>query len=199
MTTVFLYCAAIGGGLLVLQFLLLVCGIGGDGADGLDHAGVHFDTGDLGGHDLGHDVGHDQSSFLKLLSLQTLTGFATFFGLVGMTGTASEWSQTATLSAAVLAGIAAVWLVGKSMQLISRLQSSGTLDFANAIGHEGRVYLHIPAASAGHGRIMVEIQGRNVECKATTRGTELHNGALVRVVAVRDEVLEVEALERAAR
>lgn len=194
MTTIFLYCAAVGGSLLVLQFLLLLLGVGGDGAD---HGGMHFDTGVDGGHDLGHDVGHDQSSFLKLLSLQTLTGFATFFGLVGMSGRTAGWSPTATLAAAVLAGIGAVVAVGKAMQWISRLQCSGTLDFANAIGHDGRVYLHIPAAGSGHGRVLIEIQGRNVECRATTRGAEVPNGAIVRVVAVRDEVLEVEPIDRA--
>lgn len=189
MTTVFLYCAAIGGALLVLQFLLLVCGIGGDGADGMDaHAGAHFDG--------GHDVGHDQSSFLKLLSLQTLTGFATFFGLTGMSAGGAGWTHTATLSAAILAGIAAVWLVGKAMQMISRLQCSGTLDLNNAVGHEARVYLRIPGDNQGHGRILLEVQGRNIECEAMTRGPELPTGAFARVVAVHDEVLEVEVPSR---
>lgn len=192
MTTVFLYCAAIGGALLVLQFVLLLFGVGGDADAGGDGFDVH------GGDLHGHDVGHDQSSFLKLLSLQTLTGFATFFGLCGLSAGSAGWSGTASITAAVLAGTAAVWLVAKAMQLISRLQCSGTLDLANAVGHEARVYLRVPAGNAGHGRVLVEVQGRNVECKATTRGLELGNGALVRVIAVHDEVLEVEPLPQAA-
>ena len=46
MSTVFLYCAAIGGAFLVVQFLMLLFGLGGD-------------------HDAGGgDVGHDQGAFL---------------------------------------------------------------------------------------------------------------------------------------
>jgi membrane protein implicated in regulation of membrane protease activity len=172
--------------------LLLLGGGGGDGVDGMDsHGGAHH-HGDHAGS--GDDLGHDQSWFLKLLSLQTLSGFATFFGLIGLTCTSAGWAPAVSLVAAVLAGVVAVWLVGKVMQAVSSLQSSGTLNLTNAIGHQARVYLRIPAGSAGQGRILLVIQGRNVECKAITRGPELANGAQVRVIAVHDEILEVEPL-----
>ena len=60
METVFLYCAAIGGAILVLQFVLLMFGAGGD----------HSLDADIGGH---HSVGHDQGAFLKLFSAQTVS------------------------------------------------------------------------------------------------------------------------------
>ena len=184
MGTVFLYCAAIGGALLVLQFLLLLFGVGGDHAGG----------GDTGGHDFsGHDVGHDQSSFLKLFSLQTLSTFATFFGLVGLATESAGWSPTSVAGTAALAGVAALWLVARFMRGLSRLQSAGNVDLANAVGSDAKVYLRIPAAGQGHGRVLIDVQARTIECRAISRGDEIPTGARVRVCArTGDDVLVVE-------
>jgi membrane protein implicated in regulation of membrane protease activity len=176
MSTVFLYCAVIGGTLLVLQFVLLVFGAGGDSDTGLDHGGGHA-TG---------DVGHDQAAFLKLFSLQTVSTFLTFFGLTGLGTAHLRWSPVAVAAAAVLAGVAALLLVGRMMRGLSRLQSHGNLDLRNAVGHTGSVYLRIPAAGAGHGRVLMEVQGRTVECRAISHADEIPTGATVRVVAHTD-------------
>jgi len=184
MSTVFLYCAAIGGALLVLQFLLMVFGVGGD-----------HDTGGHAGHDLGgdHTVGHDQSAFLKMFSVQTLTTFATFFGLVGLGTESAGWSPVTVTATATAAGVAALWLVTRLMRSLARLQSSGNVDLANAVGAEGKVYLLIPRAGAGHGRVLVQVQARTVECRAISRGDEIPTGARVRVCArTGDDVLVVE-------
>lgn len=171
MTTVFLYCAAIGGALLVVQFLLLLFGAGGDHAmgDGIDGG---FDT----------DVGHDQGAFLKLFSVQTVSTFATFFGLIGLGTVRLGWSPTAVAVAAGSAGVAALWLVAKLMRGLSSLQSQGNLDLSRAVGMRANVYLRVPGAGAGHGRVMLQVQNRTVECKAITRGPELPTGTPVRVV-----------------
>ncbi len=182
MTTVFLYCAAIGGTILVLQFLMLLFGVGGDS-----------DLGDGHGH---VDVGHDQSAFLKLFSLQTISTFTTFFGLVGLATAGLQWSPTAVACAATLAGTTALWLVARLMHSLAALQSQGNVDLANAIGHRANVYLRIPPAGAGHGRIMVQVQGRTVECTAVTRGAEIPTGAEVRVVEHQDDDMLVVELVR---
>jgi len=177
MSTIFLYCAAIGGTFLVLQFLLLLFGVGGDTeiGDGHGHAGV----------------GHDQSAFLKMVSLQTITTFATFFGLVGLGTEKLGWSTFTVAVAATMAGIGALWLVGRLMRGLSALHSQGNLDLQNAIGHTASVYLRIPAS--GQGRVMMNVQGRTVECRAVSRSLEIPTGAAVRVVArTDDDVLVVE-------
>src|SRR5580765_2181951 len=131
MATVFQYCAVLGGALLVLQFLLLLLGVGADHAQG----------GDLGGHVGGHEVGHDQSSFLRLISLQTLTTFATFFGLVGLCTESAGWSPVSVAVAAAAAGVAALWFVARCMRALSQLQSAGNVDLQNAVGSDAKVYL----------------------------------------------------------
>ena len=176
MSDVFLYCAVIGGTILVLQFVLLLFGAGGD----TDVGGEH--------------VGHDQSAFLKLFSLQTVSTFLTFFGLVGL-GTASmQWSPFAVAAAAVIAGTAALFVVGKLMTGLSRLQSLGNLDLKNAVGHTGSVYLRIPPSGQGHGRVLMQVQGRTVECRAISRADEIPTGATVRVIAHTDDDVLVVAL-----
>ena len=180
MSTVFLYCAAIGGTILVLQFLMLLLGAGGDGDGGHTHAG-----GDLGD---GHvDIGHDQASFLKLLSLQTVSTFATFFGLIGLATEGLAWSPIAVVAAATMAGAAALWFVTRLMHGLARLQSSGTVNLKNAIGHTANVYLRIPPHGQGHGRVMLQVQGRTVECTAVSRGDEIPTGAEVRVIEHKDD------------
>jgi len=177
MTTVFIYCAAIGGTLLVVQFVLLLFGAGGDT--------------DMG--DGGHTVGHDQGAFLKLFSVQTVTTFATFFGLIGLATEGLGWSAPAVASSATLAGVASLWLVTRLMRGLSALQSQGNVDLKNAIGQQGSVYLRVPAAGQGHGRVLVQVQSRSVECRAISKGGEIPTGAAIRVIEhTDDDVLVVE-------
>lgn len=179
MSTVFLYCAAIGGTLLVLQFLMLLFGVGGDA--------------DVDGGHGGHHGGHDQGAFLKLFSLQTVTTFATFFGLVGLGTAKAGWSPVSVAGAATLAGSSALWFVAGAMRSLAKLHSQGNVDLANAIGCTGSVYLRVPAAGNGQGRVMLQVQGRTVECRATTRGDEIPTGSTIRVVDRTDaDVLVVE-------
>lgn len=176
MSTVFLYCAVIGGTILVLQFVLLLFGAGSDSDLGGDHAGLH-----------GHEVGHSQSAFLKLVSLQTVSTFLTFFGLVGLGTESLGWSRLTVATVASAAGLAALLLVAKAMQSLSRLHSQGNLDLQNAVGLTANVYLRIPPSGGGHGRVLMQVQGRTVECRAISRGHEIPTGAMVRVIARTDD------------
>lgn len=184
MSTVFLYCAAIGGALLVLQFLMLLFGVGGD---------TDVDGGHGAHHGAHHGAGHDQGAFLKLFSLQTVTTFATFFGLVGLGTAKIGWSPLSVALAATLAGAAALWFVASLMRSLAHLQSQGNVDLHNAIGQTGSVYLRVPAAGGGHGRVLMTVQGRTVECRAITHGGEIPTGAQIRVTErTSDDVLVVE-------
>lgn len=175
MSTVFLYCAAIGGAFLVVQFLMLLFGLGGDA----DHGGG--------------DVGHDQGAFLKLFSLQTLTTFATFFGLVGLATERAGWSPLSVALVATAAGVLALWLVTRMMRGLAALQSDGSVDLGNAVGHTGSVYLRVPAQGQGQGRVLLTVQGRTVECAAISRAQEIATGMQVRVLERTDgDLLVVE-------
>jgi membrane protein implicated in regulation of membrane protease activity len=176
--TLYLVCALIGGTAIVVQTILLLVG-GGDG-----------DLDD--GPDVHHDGSHSDVAFLKWLSIKGIVAFLTFFGLAGL-ATGSSPRPLQTLPVALAAGLAALFAVGWMMRALSRLQSSGTLDLGNAVGKTGRVHLRIPPARRGAGKVMVEVQGRLVECGAVTAANEIPTGTPVRVVAVSGDVLEVAA------
>jgi membrane protein implicated in regulation of membrane protease activity len=175
LSDVYQVCALVGGTLLVLQTLMMV--IGGDG----DHGGGHGE-GSLAGHDMGHV--HEGMSDIKWLSLKTVVSSLTFFGLAGLASEKAGLSTFTSLAIAVVAGGIAVFLVAFLMASLSRLQSRGNVDFSNAVGLTGRVYLRIPAARDGRGKVTIEVQGRSIEAEAVTAGPEIPTGASVRVLGL---------------
>jgi membrane protein implicated in regulation of membrane protease activity len=196
METLYLLCATIGGTILVVQTILLVIG-GGHGEGDFDAGDLH--DGHFDGH-VGHDHGHGADhaadhagdTFLKLLSFKTLVAFVTFFGLGGLACLQAGLSSVPSLAIALGAGFLALYLVAYLMTAMSRLQSKGNIDFKNAVGERGRVYLRVPGSNAGLGKITLALQGRTVECKAVTRGPDIPSGSDVRVVSVAADTLEVE-------
>ena len=185
METVYLVCAAVGGTILVVQTLLLLIGLGGDDVD------VH----DV---DVASDFDHDGDSsdaFFKVLSLKTLTAFMTFFGLAGMAARVRGWEPTPTMLVALGAGVVAVIIVAYIMAGLTKLQSKGNVDLTNAVGTEGRVYLRVPAEKSGRGKVIVQVQGRKIECKAVTGGAEIPTGSQVTVVsAPSQDTVEVQPI-----
>jgi hypothetical protein len=188
MESVFFYCAVVGGTVLVLQTVLIVLGLGHTDTDfAVDH-----DPGDVLDTSGDHGHGHAGDAFFKILSFKTLVAFVTFFGLGGLACLNSGLKTTSSLAAAIAVGLAALWLVAWLMAALAKLQSTGTLDLRNAVGASAKVYLRIPAKHAAPGKVTVLVQGRSIECKATTSGEEIPTGSAVRVVGlIGPDTLEV--------
>ena len=185
METLYLICATVGGSILVIQTVLLMLGIGGDDVG----------HGELDGHLTDADLVDGGDAFVKFLSFKALVAFVTFFGLTGLAGWQAGWGRGPSLLAAIGAGVVAMLVIGYLMAGLARLKSSGTLDLHNAVGREGKVYLRVPAAGQGQGKVTVDVQGRSVECKAVSSGAEIPTGARVRVVATPTaDTVEVQAL-----
>jgi len=202
MTTVdyiFLGFALGGGGLFVLRLVLFFIGGAVDVDGDFDVGDVDVgdvdvgDIGDVGDADVG-DVGEagdmddfsDSDASFRLFSLQALTAFFMVFGLAGLAfrkeaGLSEPWA----IAAAIGAGVAAMFLVAKIMQMMMGLQSSGTLNLANAVGQEGSVYLTIPGT--GRGKVQVVVQGRLKVLEAVSKtGEDIKTGERIKVVAVAD-------------
>lgn len=177
--TLFQVCAALGGGVLVLQLLAQLVGAGD--VDDFDVDGTDLDAGD---------------GDFQWLSLRAIASFFAIFGLVGWWGTAEEWGMARTLAIAGSAGFAVMLVVAYLLSLQRKLHSEGNVDPARVVGTVARVYLKIPAAREGVGKITVSVQSRSMEYAAQTAGSELPTGAQVRVVKmVGPNSFEVEALE----
>jgi hypothetical protein len=159
--------------LLTIQLVLIVLGIDGE---------ADIDDVDAGG---------------GVLSVRTVTAFFTGFGWTGVVALESGLTLPLTLLAATAVG--GVFLLGvlMLMRALSGLRYSGTLDYHNAVGSIGSVYLRVPPGMSGPGQVEVIVQGRLRVVQAFTRSErELPNRSRVKVVDVMDQTtLIVEPLE----
>ena len=217
MFTLFLICAVVGGTILTFQFVMTLTGMGGHhdaGGHGfLDaggDAGAHMDAGHGGGdHHSGDAVSHDHDLheaskltwLFSFISLRSVVAGLTFFGLSGLasmrSGLTLEWS----IAIALLAGLAAMYVVTTIMKAFGKLAHDGTVRIQNALGKRGTVYIPIPAGKSGAGKIQLKVQNRIVEYAAVTNEPEkLPTGAQVEVVDVpSSNVVEVKLVGEPVR
>lgn len=168
MSTVFLFPALIGGGMLVLLLLLSLVGLGDfDVADGDADAAGHGEVGEA----------------LNLLSIRSLSAALAFFGLVGGFVDALGLPFAAALAAGVVAGGAAAVAVAWAVRMMLRLEEDGSLQLERAIGSPATVYLSIPGERSAPGKVHLSLQGRTVECQAVSEHA-LQTGAAVVVMDV---------------
>lgn len=183
----FVACAVLGGALLVLQVVLALVGL--DGHAG--HAGdAHLDL-DGHAHDgVAHAVGHG----LDLFSARSITAGLAFFGLAGAGAARAGWRPGLAAFCAAVAGLVAMLAVAWIMSQLLRLEDDGTVRVEHAVGEPATVYLTIPGARSGAGKVTLTLQGRTVEYQAVTAGAPLPTGAPVVVVdVVAPDTLEVAA------
>ncbi|HYV38728.1 MAG TPA: NfeD family protein [Gemmataceae bacterium] len=189
METFFLVCAAVGGTLLLCQFVL--------GFMGLGHHDIDHDS----SFDHGHDVDHDHESwFVGVLTFRTVVAALTFFGLGGLIAVYETQDPIMPLGVAVVCGAAALFGVAWMMKLLQRLKADGTTRIDRAVGNIGTVYLSIPANNAGAGKVTVKLQNRTVEYQAISRNEALATGTPIQVVAVvGPDIVEVIPVPQAER
>ncbi len=168
---VFWSCAIVSSLFFVVQFVLTLFGIGDAEADldGMDSADA-----------LSADGG---------MELFTVKNFIHFFLGVGWTGV-SLWnvipSKTLLVIASLLVGalmvVIFVWLFKK----MRSIESHGSYNPAEAVGMVCDVYLNIPAARSGRGKVQLSIRGSVLEMDALTDGERIANATKVRVVELLD-------------
>jgi hypothetical protein len=113
-------------------------------------------------------LNHGSNWFFVKLTFQTVVAALTFFGLAGMAATTSGMTAPTTVITAVIAGVAALYIVYWLMELLHRFNSDGNIKVKNAVGHKGTVYVSIPAEGRGAGKILLNLQNRTVELQAKT-------------------------------
>jgi len=141
----------------IFLILLLLSLIGGD--KDID-AVAEFD-GDI---DIDHDYhGADLSGHTGFgdyfLSFKTIMSFLTMFSWVGIIGLYSQLAAILTIIISIIAGFLMMISVSVLLYYLNQLQYSGTMEFKNAIGQDGEVYITIPANKSGVGKVQVKVQG----------------------------------------
>jgi hypothetical protein len=158
---------------LAIQLLLLL--LGGD-TDTDVEVDATFD-----GH-LEHDSG------LGLLSLRTVAAFFFGFGMVG--AVALKAGASAGVAILAGAGVGSVLMFGVFylMRFFYSFRHSGTLEYKNAVGATGNVYIPVPGKQSGVGQVEVMIQERLCIADAVTDFShELPSHSRVRVTGVLDK------------
>ncbi len=178
--------------LMILQTLMLLFGLGHDGAggEGLE-AEMDLDAGAGGDVDFDLDIipnGEAPDGPFAGLKLITLRGIVAFFAVAGWGGLWLLRMGMYPLFAAFLAiamGFWAMLLMALFLKVTLKLQSDGTMDYHNALGKAGSVYLTIPAGRSGTGKVNLLLQDQWVELDAVTDEEErLLTGTEVVVVAL---------------
>lgn len=169
MDTVYTWCAVIAGTVLIGQFLLNLIGLAHD--SDLD---LYSDSGDLPGD--GFD--HSGQWFVGILSFRALVAGLTIFGLAGLAAH-PHFPPAQTFLIALASGAAMLYLAAWLMRTIYRIRSDGTVRIERALGKTGTVYLSIPGAKSGPGKVTLEVQGRTIELAAVTSGEALPAGTSI--------------------
>lgn len=141
----FWFCALAGSGMFLLQLILTFLGA--------DHEDM-------------------DSTGLKLLSKQTLSGFLMMFGWVGLTCKKEFYASELTAGLfACSAGIAAMFISAYLFKFSKKLCSSGTIfKIEELIGKEAIVYNRIPLG--GIGKISVSLNEFTHEIEAISTAQE---------------------------
>jgi hypothetical protein len=172
--------------LFFMQFILSLIGLDFDSDVDAD-----FDT------DVDSHFSIDAS--FTVLSVRSFIAFFTFFGWTGVLVLSSGANGLWAVGFGTLAGIVAMLVVGYMMYLFSRLQDDGSVfDPYEALDEVGTVYMRIPGAQQGSGKIQIKLQGSIKEIEAVTRDGELiPTGTAVRVIDILDEkIMIVEPLDK---
>ncbi|MBE6662761.1 MAG: hypothetical protein E7606_05750 [Ruminococcaceae bacterium] len=157
---------------MLIQTVMLLIGFGDtDGGD----------VGDIDGDEIFEGVEGDG---FVLFSVRGIVSMLTVMGwsAVALLETLAPWLA---VSIAVVLGFATLFGMAFLMRAVSKLQSSGNIDVGNAVGKVAKVYIPIPAAGKGCGKVTITLQETYSEFSAITTASEkLKTGAYVRVVAV---------------
>jgi membrane protein implicated in regulation of membrane protease activity len=179
----FLICAVIGGLFVFFRLITQFLGLGHE-----DHGDFSTDGHNIDGHHPDSDIG------FKILSLHGLTSFLMMFGLVGL----ALFRETQigiffSMIAAIISGLASVWVIKKMFSAFGKLQSSGTIQVDQTVGAQGNVYLTIPRG--GMGRVLINVKNSLREYDATAADEmEIPTDTPIRVVWVDGKVLVVEKI-----
>ena len=158
---------------MIIQALLLLLGIGGGDGD--------VDVDDIS------DIDAEASEGLSLIRVRGIVAFFSVGGWAGLVCDTGELPVVISVLIATAAGLAAMIGVALLFKSIMKLQTSGNIVIANAVGKTATVYIPIPPRKEGRGKVTVLVQNRFVELEAMTEDERcLETNETVTICAVAD-------------
>ena len=185
---IFVIIAAPSTLILIIQTVMLIFGGGMDAPDsGLDSDVSGFgDAPETGGADFGGggpDIQASDAEGLRLFSMRSILTFLTVFGWSGAVLLGMGVPSVPAAAVSGLLGAAALYGMARMLKGLMKLQESGNANYRGALGKTARVYLTIPPAGQGQGKINLVLGEALGEFWAITEEDEpIPTGAAVRVV-----------------
>lgn len=139
------------------------------------------------------DADHDgtldsDSGGLHIFTFKNLVAFFTLFAWSGLACIEGGYSLTIILIVSIVTGAIMMIIMASLFYYISKFTYSGTMDFKNAIGESGSVYLSIPEKKTGTGKVQVKVQGQLRTLDAMTEDSEIiKTGSLIEVADIVNE------------
>ena len=132
-----------------------------------------------------------------ILSIRTIGAFFTGFGWSGAAMLQAGHGTGAATFVGIVVGSIFMALIFYLMTYLHSLRQEGTINYANAVGKIGSVYLPIPPHRKGIGQVEVLVQGRLKIVQAITdNDKKIGNRVAVRVTELVDtQTILVEPLE----
>ena len=160
--------------ILLIQTIAMLIGLDTETGDVDVDMDVQLDAADGVFGDEFPEIDLDPSGLLdlKLFTIRGIIAFLVVFGWVGFALDSAGASFVLTLLIAIVCGFAMMVFLAVLMRTVMKLRSDGNIDNRNALGVSGKVYLTIPAARTGEGKVNVLVQGSYVEREAVTDEAE---------------------------
>lgn len=179
-TQQFYWYIAIGASVIfIIQTIMTF--VGADADTGVD---ADFD-GNLDGGD----------SPFQLFSLRNLINFLLGFGWAGVSLYTAIENNVLLAIVAFLVGLLFIAFFFFIMRALLKLSEDNSFKIEDTIGKTADVYLSIPAAKTGKGKVFISVRGSTHELSAITNSVdEIKNGSLVKVVGIEGDILIVTPL-----
>ena len=149
--------------IMIIFLILLLLGFDTDEFDGVDLPDMDVDG-----------INDDPLTGIAGLKVLTLRGVLVFLAIGSWTafllvGALNVWFG---LLIGLATGVIAAYIQALAFRATLKLESAGNVDYQNAVGKTGTVYLRIPKNRSGKGKISLILQDRLVEVDAITEEDE---------------------------
>ena len=156
---------------LTFIFIMATTFLGTDGLDDID--------------DLDSSIDADTGMEFQFITFKNLIGFFTIFGWSGISCIEAGLSKPITIVVSIVCGLSMMSIMAAMFYYMKKLTDSGTLNYNNAIGAIGEIYLTVGANRSKMGKVSIRVQGTLRELKALSDSLfELKSGTIVKVIDV---------------
>jgi len=176
----------------LIQMVLTLIGLGDTDSD-VDFGGADVDADVSLGDGNGETM--DTGGAIQLFTIRNFVNFLLGIGWGGVCFWNTIPNKFLLALVALLCGCAMVGAFVMMYRQLMKLESSGSYRIQDSVGLACDVYIPIPAARSGQGKVQISFSGSVQELPAMTEGEALPSGTKVRVKQVIDNsILLVERI-----